>query len=206
MSREAILANVKNALSNNTITAKQVVYKQPYKKIDDDIVVQYKTLQEANRAIVYEATDIKSTLEQALKDLGSMSVLWTQNLPCEKVQGFNCIDYDKNVEELKGELFNADTSVVEAICGVSSLGIVGLRSDERSPRLASLITPKCVILLNKKNIVDTLFDGVQKLKDAKDKVLPGNMIFIAGPSRTADIELKTVFGVHGPQNVSVVLY
>ncbi len=206
MSREAILANVKNALSNNTITAKQVVYKQPYKKIDDDIVVQYKTLQEANRAIVYEATDIKSTLEQALKDLDSMSVLWTQNLPCEKVQGFNCIDYDKNVEELKGELFNADTSVVEAICGVSSLGIVGLRSDERSPRLASLITPKCVILLNKKNIVDTLFDGVQKLKDTKDKILPTNMIFIAGPSRTADIELKTVFGVHGPQNVSVVLY
>ena len=34
---------------------------------------------------------------------------------------------------------------------------------------------------------------------------PSNILFIAGPSRTADIELKTVFGVHGPQQVYIIL-
>ena len=206
MSKNTILTNIKSALNHNAISANQVRYEQPYQVANNDKIAQYKALQEMNKAIVYEATDAKSTLEQALKELDSVNVLWTQNLPCEKIQGFNCIDYDKSVEELRSELFSADTSVVEAICGVSALGIVGVRSDVKSPRLASLITPKCVVLLNKKNIVDTLFDGVQKLKDTKDGILPTNMIFIAGPSRTADIELQTVFGVHGPQSVSVVLY
>ena len=37
-------------------------------------------------------------------------------------------------------------------------------------------------------------------------VLPSNVLFIAGPSRTADIELITVFGVHGSQKVHLILY
>ena len=36
--------------------------------------------------------------------------------------------------------------------------------------------------------------------------LPSNVLFIAGPSRTADIELITVFGVHGSQKVHLILY
>ncbi len=48
---------------------------------------------------------------------------------------------------------------------------------------------------------------MQALKNqSKNGVLPTNMLLIGGPSRTADIELKTVFGVHGPQKVAIILY
>ena len=56
--------------------------------------------------------------------------------------------------------------------------------------------------VEKKNILQSINDGVNLLKNSGN---PSNILFIAGPSRTADIELKTVFGVHGPQQVYIIL-
>ena len=35
---------------------------------------------------------------------------------------------------------------------------------------------------------------------------PANLVFTAGPARTADIELITIFGAHGPHTVELVVY
>ena len=77
-----------------------------------------------------------------------------------------------------------------------------MASSAKEPRLASLITKNCIAILERKNVVKSISDGIAKMRS---KNLPSNMILIAGPSRTADIELKTVFGVHGPQVVYIVL-
>ena len=67
----------------------------------------------------------------------------------------------------------------------------------------SLLPTNCIILLKKDALVESLDKALAEV--TKDE-LPTNIIFIMGPSRTADIELITVLGVHGPQNVHVVLY
>ncbi|MDD7346594.1 LUD domain-containing protein, partial [Helicobacter sp.] len=59
--------------------------------------------------------------------------------------------------------------------------------------------------------VENLYAGIECIKTYEknrsgSEILPTNIIFVAGPSRTADIELQTVFGVHGPRVVYVVLY
>ena len=121
------------------------------------------------------------------------------------------IPYTQSVDSMRGELFGIDTSIVEARCGVANLGIVGLSANPQAPRLSSLITNNCIYLLKKEHIVENLYAGIECIKTYEknrsgSEILPTNIIFVAGPSRTADIELQTVFGVHGPRVVYVVLY
>lgn len=210
MSKANIFNNIKNALKNNNIDASaKKGYGAPYAPSNLDKLERYKELQLINKAEVIDSTkeNLESTLGEVLKSLDSVNVLWTQNLDAQKPNGFNCIDYVESVDDCRDELFNADTSVVQAVCGVSNLGIVGLASSIASPRLASLITPKCVILLRKSDVVESIPEAINVMKTkGLNGFIPTNMLFVAGPSRTADIELQTVFGVHGPQKVSIIWY
>lgn len=208
MSREAILSNVRNALEQNKLNNANRDYKDLIKHSSNNIVQEYITMQTANKGIVVESKDILNDIKEILTKLESKKILYTLDMAdiakdLESTKEFDIKPYDKSVDSIRDELFNTDTSIIRAKCGVADLGIFGVVSSSLHPRLASLITKNCIIILDKKDIVQSLNDGINKLK-GNDK-LPSNIIFIAGPSRTADIELKTVFGVHGPQQTYIIL-
>ncbi|PAF41555.1 lactate utilization protein C [Helicobacter sp. 11S03491-1] len=210
MSKIQILNRIRSALNNNHIPSFDPHYKDILKYENTDLLQEYKRLQIANKAKVIQSQDLSRDVLDTLVEIEAKKVLYTLDLPFDikDLEGnFETIAYDKKVEAIRSELFGIDTSIVKAVCGVANLGIIGIASSPYSPRLASLITLNCIILLDKNNIVPNLFEGTQMLKSKANKgILPANLLFIAGPSRTADIELQTVFGVHGPQNVSVILY
>ena len=62
-----------------------------------------------------------------------------------------------------------------------------------------------IVLLKKENIVKSLSGCLNEIK-AEDSRLPTNILFICGPSRTSDIELVPVLGVHGSQIVYILVY
>ncbi|AFI05667.1 LutC/YkgG family protein [Helicobacter cetorum] len=211
MSKELILNRIKEARAKHTIKGANPVYRNIIKVEFEDLVEEYKHFQLLNKAEVIEST--KENLEQdilkVLESFKSEKILHSTDLDLnfEVFKDFSLQPYDKKIEEMREVLFNIDTALLHGVCGISSLGISGTTSSHASPRLLSLITTNCIILLKKESIVRNLFEGIQALKNqSKDGVLPTNMLFIGGPSRTADIELKTVFGVHGPQKVAVILY
>lgn len=205
MSKATILSNLKEALNNNKLNGTDKAYKDLIKHSSSEIIKEYIQIQTANKAIIVESSDYLADIKRILKELDSKKIIYTLDVESfiEPLKSeCNLIAYNKSVDETRDELFATDTSIIKAGCGIADVGVFGLASSPQEPRLASLITKNCIVILEKKDIVQSINDGINKLKANK---LPSNIIFIAGPSRTADIELKTVFGVHGPQQVYIIL-
>lgn len=162
-----------------------------------------------NKIIVEQST--KSKLESKINDIaqgyGYKQLIYppTLDIDIAKISAERKVCFDKDIEHLRSEVFHSDFSIIHARCGVSSHGVVCVLSDRNQPRMLSLAPTLCIILLKKSDVVKSLSEALNLVKSER-KALPNNILFIAGPSRTADIELITVFGVHGSQKVHVVLY
>lgn len=233
--KEAILARVRESLAyNQTIPAFSAHFGNALKldqaseleskKVDssNNLVENFIINHTNNKAIVVQAT--KATLPNALQDILQQEInegaiaqgeklLYNPDIELEasKLQHITPIAYTQSVDTMRTELFRIPISIVQARCGVADLGILGLSSNENAPRLSSLITNICIYLLPKAHIVRNIFNGIEFIKDYErsrsgSTILPSNIIFVAGPSRTADIELQTVFGVHGPRKTYALLY
>jgi len=63
----------------------------------------------------------------------------------------------------------------------------------------SLVPPVHIAVLDAKNIHRNMTEAMEKEGWADG--MPTNALFISGPSKTADIELVLVFGVHGPKEL-----
>lgn len=215
MSKADILGRVRDSLKVNThIPSPKVQYANPMNYTHKELLEEYKLNQSNNKAIVRESSldTLESTIAEILGEVKAKEVLYNTDVSLDfKGMEAKFIPYTQSVDSMRGELFGIDTSIVEARCGVANLGIVGLSANPQAPRLSSLITNNCIYLLKKEHIVENLYAGIECIKvyeknRSGSEILPTNIIFVAGPSRTADIELQTVFGVHGPRVVYVVLY
>ena len=215
MSKSEILGRVRDSLKANThIPSPKVHYANPMNYTHAELLEEYKLNQTNNKAIVRESSvdSLESTIEKILKEVQAKQVLYNTDVRLELIGvESKLIHYTQSVDLAREELFGIDTSIVQARCGVANLGIVGLSANPNAPRLSSFITNNCISLLKKETIVENLYAGIESIKAYErersgKEILPTNIIFVAGPSRTADIALQTVFGVHGPRVVYVVVY
>ena len=101
------------------------------------------------------------------------------------------------------DLFNFDVGITKAQAGIAETGTLVLDSSVEQNRLVSLVPPVHVAILNASGIYATLGETLAMLQ-SDGEVSPA-ITFITGPSRTADIELTLAIGVHGPQELYVVI-
>jgi len=100
----------------------------------------------------------------------------------------------------RDELFTCDAGVTTAQWGIAETGTLVLESARERSRLASLVPPMHVALLSTSRICASLADALARVDVASHAIT-----LITGPSRTSDIELTLVVGVHGPQVVHILL-
>ena len=103
------------------------------------------------------------------------------------------------------ELLDADLGLTEAQGGIAETGTLVLLSDAERHRRISLLPPVHVALLPVSRIVAGIGEALEKVQADSPAQISRCITFITGPSRTADIELTLVVGVHGPQELHVIL-
>jgi len=95
----------------------------------------------------------------------------------------------------------AEITVEEASGAIAETGTVVCTSAGGKTLQASLLPSHHIAVVKSENI----FVDLDAFFAAQDPILPTNITFITGPSRTADIELSLVVGVHGPERLDVIV-
>ena len=99
----------------------------------------------------------------------------------------------------------ADLGVTGAAYGLAATGSVVVAADRAGGRSASLLPPVHAALLPVRSLLATPADLWRHMGEAFPGGPPSQVVVITGPSRTSDIELVLVRGVHGPGHVWVGL-
>lgn len=102
------------------------------------------------------------------------------------------------------EIFSFDVGITTAQAAIAETGTLVLDSADERHRLVSLVPPVHIAIVDASRIVRTLGAALNLLRDGKE-ISPA-VTFITGPSRTADIELTLTIGVHGPQELYVIVH
>lgn len=97
-----------------------------------------------------------------------------------------------------GTYFDADIGITGVDAVIAETGSIVLHTRPDQPRALSLLPPIHIALADKSKMVADLFDLFPIATP------PACVSVITGPSKTGDIELKLVTGVHGPGEVHLV--
>jgi L-lactate dehydrogenase complex protein LldG len=97
---------------------------------------------------------------------------------------------------------HAGAGVTGCALAVAATGSFVLVAGPGSPRATSLVPAAHVCIVRVGDVVAELADAITRFAAG---AMPSAVTWIGGPSRTSDLEMRTTFGIHGPQTVDVVI-
>jgi len=106
-------------------------------------------------------------------------------------------------EELRALCATVSYGISSADYALSDTGSLVMISSQEEARMVSLLPPAHIAVLPASRLLTGLDELYTILPKPADQT--SSMVFITGPSRTADIEQILVRGVHGPGEIHVVI-
>lgn len=114
---------------------------------------------------------------------------------------YDAYTFRDNVSAVDFKNEAVDLFICEAKIGVAENGCLWFDDSILTQRLAAFACEHTLLIIDHKNIVPTMHQAYQKLEIAKY----GYGVFIAGPSKTADIEQSLVVGAQGAVSNTIII-
>jgi L-lactate dehydrogenase complex protein LldG len=116
---------------------------------------------------------------------------------------------DLNSSEAVGIISKADLGITWAQLGAAGQGCIVEVAYDEAVKLASSLPRVHIAMLSSKDLLPDLATALARVgellrEDDRGQRKPAVSI-ISGPSKTADIEMNLVYGVHGPHALHVLL-
>jgi iron-sulfur cluster protein len=112
-------------------------------------------------------------------------------------------------KEMRKAFLEADIGITGANIAVAESGTLVIISNEGNARLVTSLPPVHIALVTTEKFVETLEQASSLIKAltiaSSGMKMTSYVSFITGPSRTTDIEKELVIGVHGPQELHIII-
>lgn len=139
-------------------------------------------------------------LAERLRGWGQSVAVWSPaSLPPTETLAYD--DYRR-------QCFGASVGITGADFALAETGSLVLSAQTEGSQLASLSPPVHVALYRRSQVVASLDEVLEKMRvgfNPDRPALTRSLVFVTGPSRTADIEQILIRGVHGPREVFAIL-
>lgn len=162
----------------------------------ENLLAQYTTVATNIGAKVYEVkgidevkTIIQNNFEAGKRIVSSLSEL------------SDIADTKEYLNDLPVQLADVELVILRSDLAVAENGAIWITEDQMGQRVLPFITQHLAVIVNAKNIVATMHDAYSIIGITTQ----GFGAFIAGPSKTADIEQSLVIGAHGPRSMNLFL-
>ncbi len=112
----------------------------------------------------------------------------------------------KDVGSTTASAETAGYSVITADVGIATTGAIGFAHHQGRPRAVGVLPPKQLVFLAEEQLVGEVSDALSAAFRNPNVAPPSSLVFVAGPSRTSDIQQRSIRGMHAPKSLDVIEY
>lgn len=189
-------ASVEVSPVNGISTAE--LFKQNLEAVDGHCVIV-----QGESGVVEAMTKIVADLQQTRLEAKTLAL--SDNATIERLVRQMSLDVDElQIAPSTSDVFHFDVGITTAQAAIAETGTLVLDGERERHRVVSLVPPVHIAILEAKDIYSTLGQALSAIQ-AEGPEVSRLVTFVTGPSRTADIELTLAIGVHGPQELYVVI-
>lgn len=175
----------------------------------DDIVAVFRRRATDAKMNVIDASEatLANGLVELLRARGARSVvlapctLFSQLELVTRIRGAE-IKAANWTETTLDATYDVDAGITDVYRAIAETGSIVVRESVEHGRAVSLVPPIHIAVVRKSQIVPDLLD---LMADVSNDGSASGIVIITGPSKTADIEMNLVTGVHGPGEVHIFL-